>query len=164
MGRRLRRRSQSGSLLRAELPDYAWAEVSHIVDTEGPIYQSELVTRIARAHAFQRNGGKIEERVLAAIEREIPRTTEPDGKIVYWRQGAAPEAIVRFRHAEPHVRGVASIPLAELAGLARELLVPGRDDAAVMERMKEHFGLGRSREATRKRFAASIELARQCVG
>ena len=138
--------------------------ITHIVETEGPIYQSELVTRVARAHAFQRNGAKIEECVLAAIGEEIHKTVEADGKVVYWRPDAAPASVVPFRHADPHVRGTASIPLAELAGLAREILAPGRDDAAVMEMMKVHFGLGKLREATRKRFAASIDLAGQCSG
>jgi hypothetical protein len=65
-----------------------------------------------------------------------------------------------FRRAELHVRGLASIPLAELAGLAKELLAPGRDDAAVMERMREHFGLGKLRDSTRRRLAAAIGIAR----
>jgi hypothetical protein len=55
---------------------------------------------------------------------------------------------------------VASIPLAELAGLAKELLAPGHDDAAVMERMREHFGLGKLRESTRRRLPATIGIAR----
>jgi very-short-patch-repair endonuclease len=138
--------------------------VNHVVDTEGPIYRSELVTRIARAHGFQRNGAKIEERVLAAIGGEIATTTETDGRIVYWSQGAGPTPVVPFRHADPNARNAASIPLAELAGLARELLAPDRDDTAVMERMGEQLGLGRLREATRKRFAESIRLARECAG
>jgi hypothetical protein len=134
--------------------------VHHVTDAEGPVYQADVVTRIARAHGFQRNGGRIEERVLAAIGPEIPATTEDDGKVVYWPQGGEPAPLVPFRRAELHVRGLASIPLAELAGLARELLAPGRDDAAVMERMREHFGLGKLRDSTRRRLAAAIGIAR----
>jgi hypothetical protein len=125
--------------------------VRHVTDAEGPVYQADVVTRIARAHGFQRNGGRIEERVLAAIGPEIPATTEDDGKVVYWPQGREPAPLVPFRLAELHIRGLASIPLAELARLAKELLAPGRDDAAVMERMREHFGLGHLRETTRRR-------------
>jgi len=134
--------------------------VHHVTDAEGPVYQADVVTRIARAHGFQRNGGRIEERVLAAIGPEIPATTEDDGKVVYWPQGREPAPLVPFRRAELHVRGLASIPLAELAGLAKEPLAPGRHDAAVMERMREHFGLGKLRESTRRRLAAAIGIAR----
>jgi uncharacterized protein DUF3320 len=133
--------------------------VCHVIGTEGPIYESDLVTRIARAHGFQRNGGRIEERVLAAVAKETPATAEDDGKVVYWPLGTVPAPVVPFRRAGLHVRGLASIPLAELAGLAREFLALGCDDAAVIERMRERFELGKLREPTRKRFAAAIKLA-----
>jgi len=133
--------------------------VHHVIDAEGPVYRADLVTRIARAHSFQRNGGRIEERVLASIGPEIPATTEDDGKVVYWPQGREPAPLVPFRRAE-HVRGLSSIPLAELAGLAKELSAPSWDDTAVMESMRERFGLDRLRETTRTRFAAAIAIAR----
>jgi very-short-patch-repair endonuclease len=133
--------------------------VGHVIDTEGPIYGSDLVTRIARAHGFQRNGGRIEERVLAAVAEETPATAEDDGKFVYWPLGTVPAPVIPFRRAGLNVRGLASIPLAELAGLAREFLAPGCDHAAVIERMREQFELGKLREPTRRRFTAAIRIA-----
>jgi len=48
--------------------------VAHVIEVEGPIYDDVLVTRIARAHGFQRSGSNIQALVLAAVDRRFPRT------------------------------------------------------------------------------------------
>ena len=133
--------------------------VAHVIAVEGPLYRGQLVTRIARAHGFQRNGPQIEKCVCDAIESRFPTTTEEDGKVVYWPEGSASGSLVPFRVSDEQERDLASIPLVELASLARKFLVLGVDDETVMQTMKDHFGLGRLREATRKRLGACINLA-----
>lgn len=134
--------------------------VAHVIAVEGPLYRGQLVTRIARAHGFQRNGPHIEKCVCDAIERRFPATMEEDGKIVYWPEGSAPGSLVPFRVSEKQERDVASIPMLELASLARTFLMLGVDDETVMQKMKDHFELGRLREATRNRLGACINFAK----
>ena len=133
--------------------------VAHVISTEGPLYRSQLVTRIARAHGFQRNGPQIEKCVCEAIESRFPTTTEEDGRVVYWPEGAALGSLVPFRVSSQADRDLTSIPLVELAGLARKFLALGLDEETVMQAMKDHFGLGRLREATRRRLGACVNLA-----
>ena len=134
--------------------------VAHVIAVEGPLYRGQLVTRIARAHGFQRNGPHIEKCVCDAIEGRFPATVEEDGKVVYWPEGSAPGSLVPFRVSEKQERDVASIPMVELASLARTFLMLGVDDETVMQMMKEHFELGRLREATRNRLGACISFAK----
>ena len=134
--------------------------VAHVITVEGPLYQGQLVTRIARAHGFQRNGPQIEKCVCDGIESRFPSTAEDDGKVVYWPEDIVPGSLVSFRVSEQLERDHASIPLSELASLARHFLALGVDDETVMQMMKDHFGLGKLREATRKRFSACIDLAK----
>ena len=50
--------------------------VSHVITTEEPIYKNQLVTRIARAHGFQRTGTNIIETVMRVVDRRFPLTKE----------------------------------------------------------------------------------------
>ncbi|MBL8587941.1 MAG: DUF3320 domain-containing protein [Methylobacteriaceae bacterium] len=132
--------------------------VSHVVATEAPIYFDQIVTRIARAHGFQRNGGNIVETVRRAIDRRFPRSVE-DGRELVWPLDATPEAIVPLRNGD--LRDHADIPVVELAGLALPHVAGSRlGDEEILERMRAHFGLARLREPTRLRFLAAIKVAR----
>lgn len=135
------------------------AMVSHVIATEGPIYFDQLVTRIARAHGFLRNGGTIVDAVSRAAEPRFPRTKEA-GKDLYWPEGADTRAVLPLRNGEGDVRDHFDIPLAELASLAVPLLAIGRSTEEIVNHMKEHFSLGRLREPARQRFEAAIEIAR----
>ncbi|CAL8969045.1 ATP-dependent RecD-like DNA helicase [Rhodoplanes serenus] len=134
--------------------------VAHVIETEGPVYVDQVVTRIARAHGFQRNGANIFEAVARAIDRRFARTTEGDRDLV-WPAGRTPEKLVPFRKNGQGARTYNDIPLVELASLASPLLARRKDDEEILDHMRNFFGLERLREAARARFEAAIRLARR---
>lgn len=141
------------------LPDLS-RMIAHVVSTEGPLYVDQLVTRIARAHGYLRNGGAIVERVTRAIGNRFPRTKDDDRELV-WPAGATPTSIQPFRKSGADERDHGDIPLIELASLALPHLSKGRmSDEEILEHMRDRFGLARLREPTRNRFAAAIGVAR----
>jgi hypothetical protein len=134
--------------------------VAHVIATEGPIYADQLVIRIARAHGFQRNGGNIVETVMRVVDSKFPRTKE-DGRDLLWPVDQRPVRILPFRTGGDGVRDHGDIPLVELASLAAPLLSRRRSTEEILTHMKDYFRLGRLREATRQRFEAAIDLARE---
>jgi very-short-patch-repair endonuclease len=137
--------------------------IAHVVSTEGPIYSDQLVTRIARAHNYQRNGGAIVEKVMRATDRRFPRTTD-DNRELIWPAGSTPAAIHPFRSGAADQRDHGDIPLVELASLTLPHLSAGRiTEEEILERLRDHFGLARLREATRNRFVAAIGVARAAL-
>ncbi len=133
--------------------------VAHVIEVEGPVYDDVLVTRIARAHGFQRSGSNIQALVLAAVDRRFPRTKE-DGRDVFWKEGARTDLPVPYRSSSGEIRSHADIPIIELAGLAGPFARLRMNDDQVLRRMAEQFELGRLREAARARFERAIALAR----
>jgi len=133
--------------------------VAHVIEVEAPIYHDVLVTRIARAHGFQRSGGNIQTLVLAAVDRCFPRTKE-DGREVFWKDGSRTDIPVPYRSSSKDIRSHSDIPIIELAGLAGPFVRLRMNEELVLRRMAEQFELGRLRDATRARFQCAIVLAR----
>jgi very-short-patch-repair endonuclease len=131
------------------------AMVSHVIEIEGPIYEDLLVLRIARAHAFARAAGRIRDVVVGSIDAGYPRTTD-DGRVLIWPKAVNTEAPLAFRSAPNHVRDHTDIPLVELKALGRLFQSRGADNEETVRRMAAQFGLGKLREATRRRFEAAI--------
>jgi hypothetical protein len=136
--------------------------VARVIEVEGPIYGDVLVTRIARAHGFQRSGSNIHALVLAAVDRRFPRTKE-DGREVFWKEGARTDIPVLYRSSSKDIRSHADIPIIELAGLAGSYARLRMKDEEILKRMADQFELGRLRDATRARFQRAITLARSTL-
>jgi hypothetical protein len=136
--------------------------VAKVIEVEGPIYGDVLVTRIARAHGFQRSGNSIQALVLAAVDCRFPRTRE-SRREVFWKEGAQTSAPVPYRPSPKDLRSHVDIPIIELAGLAGPFVRLRMKDEEILRRMAEHFELGRLREATRARFEHAITLARSAL-
>jgi very-short-patch-repair endonuclease len=114
------------------------AMIEAVIETESPLRTDILAQRIARAHGWLRTGGRIRERIDLQL-RDFDRTRESSGEFI-WRKGSVVE-ILDYRPAvdENARRGIADIPLAELASVAlanRRLLDeagdPARDIARVL--------------------------------
>jgi very-short-patch-repair endonuclease len=134
--------------------------VAHVIEIEGPVYIDQVVTRIARAHGFLRNGPNIVEAVERAIDRRFARTREV-GRELVWPAGKKPEKLVPFRKNGREVRPYTDIPLVELASLAAPVLARRKGDEEILDHMRHYFGLERLREPARIRFEAAIRLARR---
>lgn len=149
----------------AKLYDEAYGQtlrklVSHVISVEGPIYDDVLAVRIARAHGKDRTGPIIRNLALEAVEDHFLRTSEDD-RVLFWPEGATPDALVPFRKSVDGLRSHSDIPLAELASIAAPDIRAGLSDELILQRMTDTFGLARLRQATRTRFLAAVGLARR---
>ncbi|GJD34012.1 DUF3320 domain-containing protein [Methylobacterium aerolatum] len=132
--------------------------VAYVIEVEGPIYAKLLIDRIARAHRFDRSGGRIVEKVLAAVSKPCS-VTEDDGRKLIWP--GQPQPMVPFRKSAGQERALEDVPVVELASIAAPLVARGIPDEEILVRMRDQFALGKLREATRQRFQAAVETCRR---
>jgi very-short-patch-repair endonuclease len=98
--------------------------VERIITQEGPVPDSVLFERIARAWGLNRTGSKIVERLQRFVPREAIRTSD-GGKTFYWPPGTKPEGWTSFRVAddtENSKRHVRDVPVEEIGALVKHLL------------------------------------------
>ena len=151
---------------RFHYPEYAptlKTMVAYVVTTEGPILESLLVDRIARAHGLQRSGNQIRRRVMSLL----PRGSQVDRKgdeAVVWPAGLDPGCPFPFRQDPTGERNHEDVPLEELASLAQPFLRLRIDDEEILRRMADEFGLERLRAFARARFEAALAIARTSSG
>ena len=132
--------------------------VADVIAREGPIMDSVLVHRIARAHGFQRSGPRIQEIIQGVVEEKFPTSSEGT-RTIYWPEGADPRGFWPLRAPGQDPRAVADIPLAELASRACALLRELPEGDAVVAQMAQDLGLERVRQATRTRLLDAIRRA-----
>ena len=93
--------------------------IADVVDAEGPILDSILFRRVARAWGLERTGSRIVERLRFLVPRAIASTKDGD-RTFYWPTGVLPVAWNRYRVAggdESSRRNVAEVCLEEIAAL-----------------------------------------------
>jgi very-short-patch-repair endonuclease len=133
--------------------------IEYVVNIEGPILDTVLARRIARAHGWQRTGARIQERV-STLARSFATSTDEDIGVFFWAQGRGPDVPVVFRGGADDGRNVDEICLAELKSLVQKVSVDGRTSDGVIIAMARELGLQRVRSATRVRFERALELLR----
>jgi very-short-patch-repair endonuclease len=133
--------------------------VEYVVNIEGPILDTVLARRIARAHGWQRTGARIQARV-STVARSFAISTDEDIGMFFWAQDRGPEVPVVFRGGAEGGRNVDEICIAELRSLAQKVSVDGRGGDNAIIAMARELGLARVRAATRVRFESALELAR----
>lgn len=98
--------------------------VARIITQEGPIPDSVLFERVARAWGLKRTGARIVERLQRLVPGEAIRTSD-GGRTFYWPPGTEPDAWSSFRVAdetEQSKRHVNDVPLEEIGALIKHLL------------------------------------------
>ena len=134
--------------------------ILHVVETEGPVLDTVVARRIARAHGWARTGGRIQERV-STIAAKLCRSTEEEVGVFFWPPGRDPEEEIQFRRAaESYTRSVDEVCVSELTALARGLLAAGNEGEAVVIAMARELGLTRLRATSRARLERALQLAR----
>jgi hypothetical protein len=90
--------------------------IGHVLETEGPISDTLLVNRIARAHALQRSGRIITERVLNLAKRHFHISQDPVGGTFIWRdkEAQATWSTYRTAGAEESMRNLDEISFEEI--------------------------------------------------
>lgn len=136
------------------------AMIDHVVSAEGPILDMALARRIARAHGFQRTGGRIQDRVDQLAKRSFKVTRESAG-LFYWPKEREPGTPVEFRWPanEESIRGVEEICEQELVALARSIVSSGQSGDSAVVAMAREIGLSRLRAVSRPPLEAALRIA-----
>ena len=132
--------------------------VEHVAQVEGPVLETVLARRIARAHGWQRTGARIQERVTA-IAAKVLKATEEDVGTFFWHSSRGPEEPVHFRSGGEEPRGVEEVCLAELVALARVVCEEGKSGDSAVAAMAHALGLRHVRAANRNLLEKALELA-----
>lgn len=133
--------------------------IAHVVEIEGPVRDSVLARRIARAHGWQRTGSRIQERV-DALTVKTHRAAREDVGTFYWPSTRDSGAPVPFRRAaEESDRAVEEICMPELVALAREVIAGGKRGEEAVVAMARELGMRRMGAASRGRFERAVKLA-----
>jgi hypothetical protein len=133
--------------------------VEHVAGIEGPVRDTVLARRIARAHGWQRTGARIQDRV-SSIALSCLKSTEEDVGVFFWANDRGPEVPLVPRDGSEVERSVEEICMAELVCLAKLVAVEGKTGDSAIVAMAHRLGLHRVRAASRSRFEKAIELAR----
>jgi very-short-patch-repair endonuclease len=128
--------------------------IGHIVENEGPILDSMLVNRIARAHGLQRSGRVINERVFEITKRHFHIKTDPVGGSFVWLDKDMPDTWAKYRSpaSEENARKIEEIAFEELRSAV--LTKPAGDVPVEVARI---FGIRRLASAGRERIEAVIK-------
>lgn len=133
--------------------------IAHVLTLEAPIRLDMLALRIARAHGFQRTGGRILERVKSQIPRGHKTTKDGDYAVV-WSAGQSASEWTTFRApSEMFQRSIDEIPFQELIALAVASLnaCNNEDDALVL--MAREIGIKTFRATGRQRARKALASA-----
>lgn len=98
--------------------------VALIIAQEGPLPDTMVFERVARAWGLKRTGPRIVERLQRLVPSDVVRTSE-GGRTFYWPPGTNVEAWSSFRVAdetEQSKRHVSDVPLEEIGVLVKHLL------------------------------------------
>jgi len=90
--------------------------IGHVLETEGPISDTLLVNRIARAHGLQRSGRIITERVVNLAKRHFYVSPDPIEGTFVWldKEAQATWSTYRTAGAEESVRNMEEISFEEI--------------------------------------------------
>lgn len=131
--------------------------VDAVMETEAPLREEILTQRIARAHGWLRTGGKIRERIQLHL-RHLQRTSESSGEFLWIPGTIVPIHPYRAPVDVEARRGIADIPLAELASLvvAEPALLEEIDPALALARL---LGVERLAATSRARLDEALRHA-----
>jgi very-short-patch-repair endonuclease len=143
--------------------DHALAQmVEQIVELDGPIRDTVVARRIARAHGWQRTGARIHERVSSLAASRLRHTEEEVG-VFFWARERGPDVPVLFNGAGEGGRSVDEICMAELVSLARLVIAEGLAGDHAVAAMAKRLGMHHVRTASRQRLEKAIENTRPSI-
>lgn len=144
--------------------DRALAEQLRLaIEAEGPVPQSVLFKRVARAWGFERTGQRIVDRLKDLVPSPHGRTVEPH-ETFYWPVDATPATWQGFRIAdstESSRRHAADVCIEEVVALARHV---GRSSgstsvADIARTVCRMLGMARTPADVERRVVAAIEAS-----
>jgi very-short-patch-repair endonuclease len=132
--------------------------VQQIVGADGPVRDTVLARRIARAHGWQRTGTRIQERV-SMVAHSCLKATEEDVGVFFWTNDRGSEAPIQFNCESDASRNIDEICMAELVSLAKLVITDGKAGYGAVVAMAKRLGMHQVRAASRGRLEKALELA-----
>lgn len=131
--------------------------VTHVIEEEGPILDTTLARRIARAHGWTRTGARIRDRVTSVANRSHRQNTEDVGQF-FWPARQSDSMAVTFRRPADagSMRAVDEICSLELVALARALAEQCLAGDELLYAMAREIGLQKVSASSRARIEAAI--------
>lgn len=135
--------------------------IRHVVEEEGPILDSVLARRIARAHGWVRTGARIRDRVDRLANAHFRSHEEEELGIFYWPATLDPTTPAPFRRPgdDDSMRSLGEICLQELATLVREMQAKGHKADALIYAISKEVGIMKLAHAGRLRIEKAIRRA-----
>lgn len=132
--------------------------ISHVVNEEGPVLDSILARRIARAHGWVRTGARIRDRVDQVARAHFSSHDEEQLGTFFWPTHLPPEASPSFRRPgdEDSMRSLTEICLQELAALVSEMQAKGHVADALIQAVAREAGVSKLAHAGRLRIEKAI--------
>lgn len=136
-------------------------QLQRVIQSEGPLPESALFKRVARAWGLERTGPRIADRLRSLIPASLTRTVETQESF-YWPAGAQPSSWDLFRisdGAESSKRHVDEVCLEELSNLIGHVLkeagaAPRQDVARAVCKL---LGMARMTADAERRVTAAID-------
>ncbi|WP_354000742.1 DUF3320 domain-containing protein [Pseudomonas plecoglossicida] len=129
-----------------------------VVTEEGPVLDTALARRIARAHGWVRTGSRIRERVDQIARARFRLHEEEQIGVFYWPAHLESDAKVVFRRPgeDDSTRALADICLQELRALVNEMLERGHEGEALIYAIAKEAGVSKLAHAGRQRIERAI--------
>ncbi|MFJ4192457.1 DUF3320 domain-containing protein [Pseudomonas sp. NPDC089534] len=132
--------------------------ITHVINVEGPVLDSVLARRIARAHGWVRTGARIRDRVDQVARAHFRSHEEQQLGTFFWPSSLAPDATATFRRPgdDDSVRSLAEICLQELSALVEEMETIGHEAEALIYAVAKEAGVTKLAHAGRLRIEKAI--------
>lgn len=132
--------------------------IAHVVNEEGPVLDSVLARRIARAHGWVRTGARIRDRVDQLAHAHFRAHEEEQLGTFFWPASLQSDSAVVFRRPgdDDSVRSLVEICLQELAALVGEMETKGHEAEALIHAVAREAGVMKLAHAGRLRIEKAI--------
>ncbi|WP_409265120.1 DUF3320 domain-containing protein [Pseudomonas sp. KCJK8521] len=132
--------------------------IAHVVNEEGPVLDSVLSRRIARAHGWVRTGARIRDRVDQVARAHFRSHEEEQLGTFFWPTNLDSAASATFRRPgdDDSVRSLAEICLQELSALVGEMEAKGHAAEALIHAVAKEAGVMKLAHAGRSRIEKAI--------
>ncbi|MBH3459263.1 DUF3320 domain-containing protein [Pseudomonas putida] len=134
--------------------------IAHVVNEEGPVLDSVLARRIARAHGWVRTGARIRDRVDQLARAHFRAHEEEQMGTFFWPASLESDAPAEFRRPgdDDSIRSLAEICLQELSALVGEMEAKGHQAETLVHAVAKEAGVTKLAHAGRLRIEKAIRL------
>lgn len=137
--------------------------IAHVVAEEGPVLDTGLARRIARAHGWIRTGSRIRDRVDQIARARSRSHEEEQTGVFFWPTHIESDASVVFRKPsdEDATRELSEICLPELGALVDKIVRRGHQGEALIYAVAKEAGVSKLAHAGHQRIENAIRQTRE---